>query len=67
MKLFTAGAQLAVCVPEFAAADVRRTLIEIIDESKAMESDPETSKHAGKDVGSKAVERQLDGAWHVWT
>ena len=67
MKLFAAGARLAVCAPECAAADVRRTLVRIIEESRAMEAEAETVEEQSKSVGTEAAERHLDGVWHVWT
>lgn len=61
-ELYKAGARLAICVPEFAVADVRRVLAKIIEESRANETQAEASG-----VESNVGERQLDGVWHVWT
>ncbi|KAF3037153.1 hypothetical protein E8E11_005303 [Didymella keratinophila] len=67
VNLFAAGARLAVCVPECAAADVRRTLVRIIEESRAMEAQAGTAEGRSKGVGTEAAERHLDGVGHVWT
>lgn len=67
VKLFAAGARLAVCVPECAAADVRRTLVRIIEECRAMVAEAEMAEEQSQGAGTGAAERHLDGAWHVWT
>lgn len=67
MKLFAAGARLAVCVPQCAVADVRQTLVNIIEESRATEARGEAAEEQSKGVGTTAAERQVEGAWHVWT
>ena len=67
LKLFAAGARLAVCVPKHADADVRRALIEVIHGSRAMEALEEAAEEKSTGAGTKAAERHLEVVWHVWT
>jgi hypothetical protein len=53
MRLVAAGAHVAVCVPQCAVADVKRTLISIIQDSEGAHDMP--------------TEPQPKILWHVWT
>jgi cytochrome P450/NADPH-cytochrome P450 reductase len=67
ITLFLVGAQVAVCVPECAVADVRRTLASIIKKSGSGNSQGEATKTQSKGVATVAAERQLNAVWHEWT
>ncbi|KAJ8111431.1 hypothetical protein OPT61_g5967 [Boeremia exigua] len=67
VELSAAGARLAVCVPGCAVADVRSTLVRIIDESRAMEAEADMTEAQSKGDGNEAAGRSLDSVWHVWT
>lgn len=66
VKLFLAGARLAVCVPECAVAGVRQTLIDILKESRVTEIQEVAVEAQSKGGENEVAEHQLEGAWHVW-
>jgi cytochrome P450/NADPH-cytochrome P450 reductase len=62
IRLLAAGARVAVCVPQCAVADVRETLISMIEDSKTTDADTPS-----EGARTTPTERQPKIVWHLWT